>query len=74
MRKIIRDKFRAHMERRRRRERRWSARSVDLSCILYFGGGLLITVVDNGWFLTAWLVSGPLLLLWWDQRRGVAVA
>lgn len=63
MRRFVRDRFRAHMERRRRRRegRGWSVAGIAAGCALYFGGGLLIGfLLSPGWLLGGWIALGPL--------------
>ena len=69
MRSLIRDKFRAHMKRRRRRESHWSAEAIAAACLLYFGGALGVGFLDAGWMLAGWLALGGLLIARFAYHR-----
>lgn len=59
MRKFVRDKFRAHMV--RRRAVGWKPAAIAAVCALYFGGGLAIGfLLSPGWPLAVWTALGPL--------------
>ncbi len=58
----IREKFRAHIERRRRRESLWSPEAIAAGCLLYFGGALAIGFLDSRWLLAGWLALGVLMI------------